>query len=57
MEIRDELDNMAEVNNHINNHIELAVDNNYVKGLKQETLGFGKPTTQAVLHYLFNKFV
>ena len=57
MEIRDELDNMAEVNNHINNHIELAVDNNYVKGLKQETLGFGTPTTQAVLHYLFNKFV
>ena len=48
---------MVEFNNQLNNHIELAVDNEYLKGVKKGTLGFGNHTTLAVLQYLFNKFV
>ena len=45
-----DINTMVEVKNYV------LVDDNYLKGLKQVTLGFGNCTTIAVLQYLFNKF-
>ena len=54
--VKYEFDTMVKVNNQLNKKIDLTVDNNYLKGIKQGTLEFRKLATLVVLQHPFNTF-
>ena len=55
--MKDRLYTMVEVNNQINNHTDLEVDNNCLMGVNKINLGFGNHNNLEVPQKRFNKFV
>ena len=54
--VKDKFNTMEEVENHLKNHINLTVYNNYLKVVRQVTLGSVDCNTITSLQYLFNMF-
>ena len=52
--IKYEFNTMVEVKNQLKKHIDLTVEDKYLKGANKLTLGFGNGTTLAVLQYIYN---